>query len=62
MKNHDNISKCLFLGSLIMNHSPDLKLKMAASKMTNRDNIGENVFSEVFGFADYKSVIRFSKF
>ena len=30
--------------------------------MKNRDNIGENVHSGVFGVADYKYVNRFSEF
>ena len=35
---------------------------MAAAEMKNRDIIGENLYSEVFGVADYESVVRFSKF
>ena len=35
---------------------------MAAAGMKNRDNIGENVYSGIFGVLDYKSIIRFSKF
>ena len=35
---------------------------MAASEMKNCNNINENVYSTVFGVADYESVIRFSNF
>ena len=35
---------------------------MAASEMENCNNINENVYSVVFGVADYEFVIRFSKF
>ena len=34
---------------------------MAAAEMKNRDNIGENVYSGIFGVANYVSVIRFLK-
>ena len=36
--------------------------QMMAAEMKNRDNIGESRYSEVFGVADDKPVIRFSKF
>ena len=34
---------------------------MVAAEIKNRD-IGENLYSSVFGVADYESVIIFSKF
>ena len=35
---------------------------MAAAEIKNRDSIGENLYSEVFGVVCYEFVIRFSKF
>ena len=32
---------------------------MATAEMKNRDNVGENVFSGIFGFAVYETVIIF---
>ena len=35
---------------------------MVAAEMKNCNNISENLYSGVFGVADYEYVIRFSKF
>ena len=32
---------------------------MANAQMKNHNNVGENVYSEVFGVAPYESLIRF---